>query len=241
MKRTERRHLKENEVEKFARQARELFEERRQQVTWTIAVLVMVGVVAVAVFAWRERVQTRAHAMLAEALAVQEARIGPPPAPGTVSKAPYFPTEGERAQAAQLKFKALADAYPSSDAGVFGRYQQASIALALGRNAEAEAAFKDVEAHAGRSVYADMARLGLAGVQARTGHYDQAIDTFKDLAQRKDTTMPVDGILMQLGRVYLDAGKRSDAQQTFNRLVEEFPDSPFNPDAKRELESLKKT
>jgi outer membrane protein assembly factor BamD (BamD/ComL family) len=44
---------------------------------------------------------------------------------------------------------------------------------------------------------------------------------------------------MQLGRTYVDAGKRVDAQQTLNRLVQEFPDSPFTPDAKRTLESLK--
>ena len=36
------------------------------------------------------------------------------------------------------------------------------------------------------------------------------------------------------------AGRASDAQQTFNRLVEEFPDSPFSADAKKELEALKK-
>jgi len=45
---------------------------------------------------------------------------------------------------------------------------------------------------------------------------------------------------MQLGRTYRDAGKRDDAQQTFNRLVEEYPQSPFAGDAKRELDSLKK-
>ena len=33
----------------------------------------------------------------------------------------------------------------------------------------------------------------------------------------------------------------ANAQQTFNRVVEEFPDSPFNADAKRELDALKKT
>jgi outer membrane protein assembly factor BamD (BamD/ComL family) len=53
--------------------------------------------------------------------------------------------------------------------------------------------------------------------------------------------VPVDGVLMRLGRVYLDAGKKSDAEQTFNRLVEEFPDSPFSGDARRELDQLKKT
>jgi outer membrane protein assembly factor BamD (BamD/ComL family) len=46
---------------------------------------------------------------------------------------------------------------------------------------------------------------------------------------------------MQLGRTYLEAGKRADAQQTFNRLVEEYPDSPFTADARKELETLKKT
>jgi outer membrane protein assembly factor BamD (BamD/ComL family) len=46
---------------------------------------------------------------------------------------------------------------------------------------------------------------------------------------------------MELGRVYRDAGRAGEAQQTFNRLLEEFPESPFNADAKRELEALKKT
>ena len=88
---------------------------------------------------------------------------------------------------------------------------------------------------------AQMARLGLADAQARAGQYDQAINTFKELAQHKDGPLPVDGILMQLGRTYRDAGKRADAQQTFNRLVQEYPDSPFTSEAKRELDALKTT
>jgi TolA-binding protein len=241
MKRTERRHLRENEIEKWTRQARELFEGRQHELRWTISAVLIIAVVAIGYVAWRERVQTRAHVMLADAIAVQDARIGPPPAPGTVSAAPYFPTEAERARAALAKFKATADAYSSTDAGIFARYQQASIALVLGNTADAEAAYRDVMSRAGNGIYGQMARLGLAQAQARAGQYDQAVDTFKELAQSKDGTLPVDGILMQLGQVYLDAGKRAEAQQTFNRLVEEFPDSPFNADAKRELEGLKKT
>jgi TolA-binding protein len=86
-----------------------------------------------------------------------------------------------------------------------------------------------------------MARLGRAEAQARSGQYDQAITTFKELAQHKDGPLPVDGILMQLGRTYLDAGKRADAQQTFNKIVEEYPESPFTSDARKEIETLKKT
>src|ERR1700687_3565484 len=104
MKRTERRHLKENEIEKWTRQARELFEGRQHEMRWTISAVLIIAVVAIGYVAWRERVQTRPRVVPADAIAVQAPRIAPPPAPGTVSAAPYFPTEAERARAALAKF-----------------------------------------------------------------------------------------------------------------------------------------
>ena len=177
--------------------------------------------------------------MLADALVVQEARIGPPAA-ATGSSGLTFPTERERAQAVVAKFKAAADAYPRTDAGMFARYQQASTLMSLGNAAEAAKAYQQVIDQGGEKLYGQMARLGLAEAQALSGQYEQAITAYKELAQRKDGQLPIDGILMQLGRTYRDAGRASDAQQTFNRVVQEFPDSPFNADAKRELEELKK-
>jgi len=241
MKRTERRHLKENELEALTRQAREAFEARRRETTAIVATVAIVGVLAIGYFAWHERVQTRAHSMLADAVAVTDMRVGPPPANGGPAASPSFPTEQDRAQAALAKFKAAADAYPSTDAGIYARYRQAALLMTLGHPSEAAAAYQQVIDHAGSSIYSQMARLGLAEAQAKSGQFDQAINTFKDLSLRKDGQLPVDGILMQLGRTYLDAGKRTEAQQTFNRLVEEFPESPYTGEARRQLDELKKT
>src|SRR5262249_59358490 len=152
-----------------------------------------------------------------------------------------WPSERKRGQAAHTKFKMAADACPSTDAGIYARYQQASTAMSLGDAKGAMAAYQDVIGKAGDGFYGQMAKLGLAEAQARSGQYEQAINTFKDMAQRKDGPLPVDGILMQLGRTYLEAGKRADAQQTFNRLVEEYPNSPFSGDARKELDTLKKS
>jgi tetratricopeptide (TPR) repeat protein len=241
MKRTERRHLKENELEAFARQAREMMDARRRETTAITIVVVVIGVIAAGYFIWHERVQSKAHDLLAQAIAIQDARVGPPPAPGQPSNGLYFPTERERAQAALTKLKAAADAYPSTDAGIYARYQQAATEMTLDNPSASAAAYQQVIDKAGSTIYGQMARLGLAEAQSRAGQYDQAISAFKELAQRKDGPLPIDGILMQLGRTYLSAGKRSDAQQTFNRLVEEFPESPFTGDARKELENLKKT
>jgi TolA-binding protein len=241
MKRAERQHLKENELRAFAVQAREALDTRRRETTAVILVAVVVGAAAIGFFGWRDHVQTKAHGLLAQAMAVQDARIGPPPAPGTPAGGLYFPTERERAQAALTKFKIAADAYPSTDAGIYARYQQGATELALGNPPGAVAAYRQVIEKAGDGFYGQMARLGLAEAQARGGQFDQAINAFKELAQRKDGPLPVDGILMQLGRTYLEAGKRTDAQQTFNRLVEEYPESPYTADARKELETLKKS
>jgi TolA-binding protein len=240
MKTKERRHLKENELRSFALQAGQTMAEKRRETITLIVGVAVVGALALGYFGWRDHVQTKAHALLAQAMAVQNARVGPPPAPGTPSTGLYFPTERERAQAALTKFKIAADAYPSTDAGIYARYQEGATSLALGSTPGAITAYEQVIKQSSDDFYGQMARLGLAEAQARAGQYDTAINTFKDLAQRKDGPLPVDGILMQLGRTYLDAGKRADAQQTFNRLVEEYPESPFTGDARKEIESLKK-
>jgi len=244
MKRTERHHLKENELELLTRHAREAIETRRREVTAVLVAAAVLGVAALAYFAWHERVEGRAHAMLADAMVVQEARVVPPAAPGTTPPQPTaatFPTEQAKQEAALAKFKAAADAYPSTDAGIFARYQQASALMSVGRPADAAACYQDVISHAGKRIYRQMAELGLAEARARSGQYDQAINGLKELAQRKDGPLPVDGILMQLGRTYIEAGKPADAQQTFNRLVQEYPESPFSADAKKALDGLKKT
>jgi tetratricopeptide (TPR) repeat protein len=239
MKRAERQRLKQNDLGELTRQVQEVFTARQRDLAWIVGVVLVVGAAALGYWAWHQREQQGAQKLLADAMVVAEARIGPPAA-ATGGTGLTFPTERERAQAALTKFKAAADAYPTSDAGLFARFQEASTQVVLGNPAEAAKAYQVVIDRAGNRLIGQTARLGLAAAHARGGQFDQAITTYKELAQRKDGGLPIDGILMELGRVYRDAGRAGEAQQTFNRLIEEFPDSPFNADAKRELDALKK-
>jgi TolA-binding protein len=241
MKRTERHHLKENELASLARRSQQMIEEKRSQVTTALIAIVVVLVAVLGYFGWRQSVDGRAHSLLAEALVVETARVGPPAAPGAPSQGLVYPTERDKYQAALTKFKAVADQYPSTSAGQFARYREGTTQMALGNTKEAMAAYQQVIDRAGDSLYGQMARLGQAQAQVRSGQFDPAINTYKELSEQKDGLLPVDGILMQLAQTYLEAGKPADAQQTFNRLVEEFPDSPFTMDARRELDTLKKT
>jgi predicted negative regulator of RcsB-dependent stress response len=241
MKRTERHHLKDNELAQLATVARASVEARKTQVMGIVIAVVVILVAAIGYTAWRGRVQARAGALLAEAMAVQAARVGAPEAPGSPSAGPSYATEKERNQAALAKLKAVADQYPSTEAGRFARFREAGVEMALGNATEAAAAYQQVIDRAGDSIYGQMARLGLAQAQVRSGAFDKAIETYQELSQRTDGNLPIDAILVQLGRAYLEAGKPADAQQAFSRVVHEFPTSSFAGDARRELEALNKS
>jgi outer membrane protein assembly factor BamD (BamD/ComL family) len=241
MKKTERHHLKDNELAQLTLKAREAVDARRGPLLGALVAVVVLLAGVGGYVGWKNRVESRAHSQLAAALAVEEARVGPPAAFGTQPTTGLsFVSEREKKQAALTKYKEVADQYPTSDAGLFARYRQASTYMALGVPKSAMETYQQVISQGGDSLYVQMARLGLAEAQAQNGEYDAAITTFKDLAQLKDGPLPVDGLLMRLGRTQLEAGKSADAEQTLNRLVQEFPDSPFTADARKQLEQLKK-
>lgn len=240
MKRTERHHLKENELAHLAVAARESLEQRGGQIGKIAIAVAVVLIAVIGVTLYQNRTASRAGQLLGEAMALQDARVGAPDAPGTPSTGPSFPNEREKTQAMLAKFKTVADQFPGTEEGTFARYREAGAQMALGNARDAAAAYEKVVTAGGEGIYGQMAKLGLAEAQARSGEFDKAIETFKALSANKDGALPVDGLLMQLGRLYREAGKATDAEQTFNRLVQEFPDSQFVSDARRELDAIKK-
>ena len=51
--------------------------------------------------------------------------------------------------------------------------------------------------------------------------------------------LPVDAILMELARAYVQKGNTEEARKTFTEIVEKHPDSPYLAEARTELENLK--
>ena len=241
MKRTERHHLKENEVAEWVLELRNQYDANKNAIRYGgLAILVLVGAVF-GTIAWRSMSEGRANAMLAEAMTVAEAPVTAPTAgeAGTlpVQPAGTYPSERVKREAALPKFMAAADAYPSSEAGLIARYRAAATLVALGRADEGIQRYRDVSDKATGVVQA-MARLGVADAQLSAGKYDEAVAGLKAMIDQKAADVPADGVLMQLGRAYRLAGKKGDAKVSFQRLVDEFPQSVYAAQAKRELESL---
>jgi len=239
MKRTERHHLKENEFAEWLLGAKSWYEANSKTIGYVGLAALLALVAVMGTMAYRQWSAGKASSALAEALAIAEAPVLPP-APGEAGKPPVqrpgtYPTDRARLEAALPKLMAVADAYPASDAGIMARYRAAAALVAVGRTQEGIQRYKDV-VEKGKGAYQVMARLGIGEAHLIAGQFEQAIASFKEVESLKSEDAPADGVLMQLGRAYQLAGKADDAKKTFKRVVDEFPQSPYAPAARRELE-----
>ena len=248
MKRIERKHLKEDELAHTLRVAREFVEPRQQLLKQVGLAAIVVLVVVVAYGFWRERTDSRGQKELAEAMVALNAEVVPVgvqgadgvPAAASLGATGTFATEEAKLNAALPKLKAAADAYPSSPAGIQARYYMAGALTALGRHAEAINTFGEVIKEAGEaSLYGQMAVMGKADAQSKGGQVDAAIGTLKGLAANAGSALPIDAVLMELARAYVQKGSRDEARKTFTEIVDKHPQSPYITEARAELENLK--
>jgi TolA-binding protein len=249
MKTKHRRELKQNDVAQMVAAAREFLEANGRQLTWAVVAIVLVGAAVLGLLAYRNREQARGTELLAQATVVlntavvpvnAETKPGDAPAAAGIGAKGTFSTETQKLNAAVPKLRAAADAYPDTAAGIQARYHLAASLAALGQQKEAITQFDDVVRRAGTdSLYGRMAQLGKADAQFASGQTDAAIATWKELAAKKDATLPEDAILMQLGRAYQAKGNTAEAKKTFTDIVDNHPDSPYVAEARKELDSLK--
>ena len=201
MKRTERHHLKDNEFVNLASGRPPPGREQRPAARGPRRRGGAGHRRRLGYFAWRERAERERVRCLPRRRCWTtrgSARRRPRAAPPSGHRASATPRE--KAQAQLTKFKAAADAYPVHRC----RHLRP---LPRGRHAHgarhAEGSRRGVSAgHRSRRATASTGRWRGSGSPKRrraSGQFDQAIDTFKELSQRKDGPLPVDGVLMQLG------------------------------------------
>jgi TolA-binding protein len=246
VKSQERHKLKQNDFARTVEQARERLKARQRDVTWALAGVILLVAIVGGYTWWRQSRANRSNELLAAALAVYEAPVVPAaaPAPGSappVAQPGTYLTTQAKLEAALPKFIEAADRYPNADGGIAARYHAAGILASMGRYAEAEQRYQEVVSRGGSSLYARTARQGLADVQVAQKKYDTAINIYTEISRDPNSQIPVDGVLMQLGRACARAGRKEEAVRAFTRVTEEFPQSLYAEDARRALEEARKS
>ena len=239
MKSEERHQLKQNEFAEGTMRVAAAVTQNARTLAMAVGAIVVVLVAVGLWIAMGRRAENNAGAALGIAMATAQAQIVPPPTvPGATQQPGTYPTEKARQEAALAAFQQVASTYPGTTAALTANYHAGGALLGLGRVAEAEAKFKEVAASAGSSIYGPMAQMASAEALRAGGKFDDAIKVLTDLAAQRDAVLPVDGVLMELARTCLKAGKTQEARAAFKRVVDEFPVSPYAADARQQMAAL---
>jgi TolA-binding protein len=239
MKAQERHHLKENEFAVRAAWVAEQITTNRNRILTIAGAVVVIAAIVGGYFYFTAQAGNRASSMLAAAVAIQQSPIAPPSSvPGATQAAGTYPSAAARSEAAGAALQKVIAAYPSGETGTAARYYLGNALLSAGKGADAQRAFDEAIAGGGASTYADMAQLGRVQALVLQNKYDDAIKALTDLSARRDSKLPMDGVLMELARVCRKAGKAQEARAAFKRVVDEFPQSGYVGEARRQLSTM---
>lgn len=169
-----------------------------------------------------DRQTVRASAALDDAMKTYNARIGLPGAsaePGDLS----FLTQQARSEASVQKFAGVADKYPRTNPGHLARYYQSLALEDLERHNQALEELKKISSGSDKELAA-MAQYQIANIYARTGKTDDAVKTYRALADANSVFVPRPMVLIELAD-FLRPTNPTQAANLYQQVKKEFPDN----------------
>jgi tetratricopeptide (TPR) repeat protein len=195
---------------------------RKQQFTAGVAI---VAALAIIVFGWRYYSSTRnanAEAQLAQAI-------------NAYNDTTNLKTDKERYEKTLAEGQKTYDQYGSLSAGTIALYYVGLSQEGLGDTPKAVQTLQQV-AQRGDSTIKSVAQFALGAVYKKHGDNQKAIDIYKQLYDSGGYSKAA--VAYELASVY-EANKQTDqAKDFYQKVVSEYPDSPFRTNADEALKRL---
>ena len=223
-RRITRKQLKEDEfvstVDRLIRQ----FGEYWKQAVAALGALLVVVFVWWAVAQWSGSQADAASAKLAEAVSTYEEAVAQG---GT----------GDIA-AAEAGFNEVVDQYGRTVSADIARLYQARIKLGKGQTDEAKTILvRLADRHEGDPL-GRLAALDLVRLRTASGQGAEVAVELEKMVVGRDARLPRDVALFELGEVFVAEQKPDQAREYYQKLVDEFPESPYVSQARQRLNEL---
>jgi len=224
-----RRDMKRNELAETVDKTLGYVTEHRRGVTETVAIVACLAILVAGFFAYRTWISRSAGRDLSQALTILGTPLASEQQPGATGKT--FPTDAARRAEAEVFLKKAA-VHSSTPSG-----RAAQVILAAGGADKPGASVEAFEkaARQGKSETAAAAEIDAARALAAQGKTAEAIDRLKRAIESPSTAAPKDALLFALAEIYEQSGAAADARVTYQRLITDYPNSPYRADARQKV------
>jgi len=189
------------------------FEEHQALIIRYGALALALIVLIVGYVMYSGRQHSKRQEVLARAIQIQEAPVGPP-TPGQVARS--FPTQELKEQTALKAFSDVQSLYPGTTEGQIATYYLGAIYADQGKLAEAEKNFKEVSDKADEK-YGSLAKLSLAAIYFSDGRAAQGEALLRDLIAHPTSFVSKEQASITLAR-YLAPKNPAEARKLLEPL-----------------------
>lgn len=241
MTKLHRKDLKQDEIrEKFADAIRSVSLHGRE-VLYIIGVVIAVGLIAFGWFYYERKQQEESQNMLGIAIEKFQAPVGPAPADPSGQKQKYnYKTEEEKYTDALKSFEQIVKQHGNTPAADMARYQAGICAFYLKNYKKAEEYLLQAGKVSDRNVLYFQSRIALANLYNLTGRSADATRVLDEAIRKDKDLVPPEYLMFQSAETLAKAGKTKEAITTFQKILDQYKDSPVSYQAQARLNELKK-
>ena len=237
MKRAERHHLKQDEFVHWLDRAMAWCMDNQRNIINATLVVIGAGLLLGGLYIYRSRQAATADVLLTAALEQYHGVVvsGTGASPG--NNVATFESADERYRTSLEAFEVVADGYSTYTAGRQARYY---VGLCHTGLSELDAAEESLEAvrSGNRDLLYYLATRALATVKLERDDTAGAAELYRTLVEDTRTPLPKDYLLFELAKTEERAGNLQQAQQYYQRMLAEHPNSQLRGDAMTRSETL---
>lgn len=146
--------------------------------------------------------------------------------------------DGGDLAAAEAGFAAVIEEHGRTDQADFARLYQARIQLGRGEVDTARATLVQLVNRHKDDALGRLAALDLVRLRTASGQGAEVAAELEKMVVGRDTQLPRDVALFELGEVFIAEHKPEQAREYFQKLVDEFPESSYVAQARQRLGEL---
>lgn len=230
-----RKELKQDRIRESIEHGAEAFYSHGKAIAVVVAVALLAAIGYAGWNFYSNRQNLKASAAMDAAMKVYNAPIRGANQPVEAGE-PSYASESARSQEASQKFIALADKYPRTNAGRLARYYAALCLEDLERQNQALEELKKIDSGKDKELAA-MAQYQEANIYARTGKTDEAVKTYRLLAEANSVFVPKPMVLLELADL-LRRTKPQEAVSLYEQLKKDYPNTTVAERAERGLNMM---
>jgi tetratricopeptide (TPR) repeat protein len=200
----------------------ELLVARKKEITIGVAALAVLVIAIVGWSFYSSRRNAAAQVQLSQAINIFNDTVN-------------IKTDKERYEKTIAEAHKTRDQYSSTSAANIALYYIALSQEGLGDTAKATQSLQEVAQQGDASVRA-VAQFALGEIYKKHGERQKAIDTYKQLFDSGGYS--ASAIAYELAKLYEENKQVDQAKEFYQKLVSDYPDSPFRPNADEALKRL---